>query len=143
MRIYKPRGLNIDESYACNRTAVRKCFEKQDISISWGNPEKYAGRQAAQGSIVVASLVVKRIQRKVRFSNPNRRPLPLLCEERLYFYIITDSAYDAQQKLSFEDDCLPRMRQWFDAHIALEQPGREELVVIWNGSDFSFLEKAI
>lgn len=146
MRIHKPRGLNIDESYACSRTAVRKCFDKQEISISWGNPAKYPSgsklyRQAVEG-IVVASLSVKRWQLNPSFGKSFRRPLPMLQEGRLYFYIIADSTYANPQKDYFAENCLPRLRQWYDARIAPDLPvGTDEMIVIWNGEKFTIREQ--
>ena len=136
MYMSKARGLNIDESYACNRTAVRKAFECQDISVLWGNNREFSFDSRINkkslpniDGIVVASLTI----------NHNTKDPTQNCV--LAFYIISDAQYGLQQKRTFETGCLPRLAQWLQAH---QEPGLisgcDELLVAWNGRAFLFYE---
>ena len=130
MRIYKPRGLNIDESYACSRTAMRKCFEGQDLTVLWGNNRSFSFdpkiRQKPEiAGIIVADLLVS--QRK----NNGR--------STLNFYIISDPLYGDKQKKLFEDACLPRMKNWLLAKLQ-QDSGCDQMIIAWTGSSFQIHE---
>lgn len=133
MRIYKPRGLNINESYACRRTAVRSCFEKLDLDVLWGAKrsfefdDKMRSRPKLQGCIVASLSVNHRI-----------RPVQ---PGVLNFYIICDKEYGAEQKQAFENTVLTRMHKWYLSHIeATPRGGADELFVEWSGQAFRLFE---
>lgn len=129
MYMQKPRGLNPGESYACSRTAVRKCFEQMDLAVLWGNQRSFEfdtrmrKRPSIEGK-VVASLSVNR----------NRAEHAIL-----NFYIIDDEAYGEKPKKLFEEGCLPRMKAWLLAEPRL-RGGIDELLIAWTGSSFRIHE---
>lgn len=134
MHMYKPRGLNIDESYACNRTAVRKAFEGQELSVMWGSTRSFSfdfqmRKPPRIDGIVVASLSVNH-----RMRNPAEHGI-------LNFYVICDSQYGSAQKQAFESICLPRLRRWYDDQLPLRHRGGcDEILVIWNAGSFQFTQ---
>jgi len=134
MRMYKPRGLNVDESYACSRTSVRKCFEGQDISVMWGDPHSFNFDSKMRKlpkieACVVASMVISYCVRSTS------------CECTLNFYIIRDPAYNNRIKTAFEDICLPRLKEWHRANTEQNQRGGiDQMLVEWTGSAFCFQE---
>ena len=133
MRIYKPRGLNVDESYACSRTALRKCFGEWDISVFWGEPADYAFDRAIRRPPEIDGCVVASMQLNFRRRTQARAALR--------FYLIRDSRYDKGRQGFFEEKLLPRMHDWLSARRENPpQSGVEELLVLWNGEDFALQE---
>lgn len=128
MRIYKPRGLNPDESYACRRMAVRKCFEGQDISVLWGASKNFSFDTRIHKKPKITGAVVASLTR-------SRQSQPAILD----FYIISDPAYGDRQKKLFEDGCLPRMREWL---FSESQSGAsfDQLLVTWTSSGFCIHE---
>ena len=128
MRIYKPRGLNPDESYACRRMAVRKCFEGQDISVLWGASKDFSFDTRFRRKPKINGTVVASLTR-------SRQAQPAV----LGFYIISNSAYGERQKKLFEEGCLPRMREWLSAE-SHSSGSSDQLLVAWTGSSFCIHE---
>lgn len=134
MRIHKPCGLNVDESYACSRTAVRKCFDGQDVSVLWGYPHSFNFDSKMRGLPRIEGCVV------ASFSI-NHRVRPVPHEGILNFYIIRDPAYDNRIKTAFEDICLPRLHAWYCSNIDQNlRGGVDQMLVEWTGTAFRFLE---
>lgn len=132
MRIYKPRGLNVDENYACSRTALRECFGEWDISVHWGEPVDYAFDRSIKKPPRTDGCVIASMRLNYR------RRIPV---GELYFYVIRDSRYDKARQTFFEEKVLPRMHQWLCEKK--ENPpagGMEEILLIWNGEHFSIQE---
>lgn len=134
MHMHKPRGLNIDESYACNRSAVRKCFEAQDIQIFWGNNRSYCFDFRMRRPPEIDGIVVASVSVNHRIPNPVQRGI-------MNFFIISDPQYDTVQKQVFESDCLPRLKDWYCAHLRQRsRSGCDEILAIWNGCCFKLQE---
>ena len=132
MRIYKPRGLNIDESYACSRTALRECFGEWDISVFWGEPEKYSFDKSIKKPPKIDGYVLASMQLNFR------RRIP---QGELRFYVIRDSRYDKCRQAFFEEKVLPRMHCWLSGRK--ENPpsgGVDEILILWNGEQFAIQE---
>ena len=127
MRIYKPRGLNIDESYACSRTAVRNCFGEWDISVFWGEPEGYNFDRSIKKPPKIDGCVVASIRLDLR-----RRALLAM-----NFYVIRNSAYGKDQQAFFEQKVLPRMHDWLSSKRENHSSGKmDEMLVIWKDGSF-------
>ena len=132
MRIYMPRGLNIDESYAASRRAVRECFGEWDISVFWGEPETYSFDKSIRKGPQPEGCVIASM--RLNF----RKRLPV---GELYFYVIRDSRYDKERQIFCDAHCLPRMHDWLSKRK--ENPpsgGVDEILLIWNGDGFAIQE---
>lgn len=130
MRIYKPRGLNVDESYACSRRALRECFGEWDISVFWGDPECYAFDRSIKAPPKIDGTIVAAMALNFR--------KPLHPHAALRFFVIRGAGYDREQQLFFEEQVLPRMHDWLCERR--EKPpvgGVDELLILWNGSGFA------
>lgn len=134
MYMHKPRGLNIGESYACNRASVRKAFEGQDISVGWGIKRSFAFDFQMRRLPRIEGTVVASLSINHRLRNPQEHSI-------LNFYIISDPDYGIAQKQLFDANCLPRLRSWYDAHVPQRlRGGIDELLVSWDAGRFRFIE---
>lgn len=128
MFMHKPRGLNPGENYACNRMAVRKCFEGQDITVMWGASRDFSFDARIRKKPEINGTVVTSLIR-------SKHPQPAA----LSFYIISDSGYGDRQKKLFEEACLPCLREWLLSG-PISGGGFDQLLVAWTGSSFCIHE---
>lgn len=134
MRMYKPRGLNVDESYACTRTAVRKCFDGQDVTVLWGKRRRYDFSDSFRRNCPrIEGFVTASMQANHRRYGGEAATLS--------FYIINNPAYGDAQKKTFETKCLPHLKAWHARQLeAHAQGGVDEILVEWHNGVFRLWE---